>query len=84
MKCFILPAIVSLSALTSLGYELSASATINPLSTTKKELLELTTVTPETTSNAPSVQNNPEANQVAYQYCYWETYFDGSVYWVCW
>jgi hypothetical protein len=32
----------------------------------------------------PQVSESPQEQQVAYNYCYYEIYPDGSYYWVCW
>lgn len=83
MKRFILPAIVSLSTLTSLVYQAPASAAIksNP---ELNRITELTTVETETMPQLESLQIESEAEELAYNYCYYEYYPDGSYAWVCW
>ena len=83
MKRLILPALISLSALTSLVGKAPANAAINP-NLEQDGITQLTTVETETTPQLESVQIDSEAEEVAYNYCYWETYADSSTYWVCW
>ena len=83
MKRFILPAIIGLSALSSLPYTASASAAIN----TDKELervTELTTVETEDTSQLELSQLDSDTEEVANNICYYEYYSDGSYAWICW
>lgn len=83
MKRLLLPAIVTLSTLTSLITEIPANAAISSNSELDN-ITELTTVETETTQQLDSVQIDSEAEEVAYSTCYWEYYYDGSYAWVCW
>ena len=82
MKRLLLPAIVTLSTLTSLVTELPANAAINNNSKLDS-ITELTTVENETTPQLESVQLESEAEEIAYN-CYYEYYPNGTYYWVCW
>ena len=76
MKRLIIPAIVTLSTLTSLVYKAPASAAIN---TNKKmdAITELTTVETETTPQL-EVEIDSDTEEVAYYYCHWHHSYYGS------
>jgi hypothetical protein len=83
MKRFIIPAIIGLSALSSLAYTVSASAAINP-DKEPERATELTTVETENASQLELSQIDSNTEEVANNICYWEVYPDGSYAWICW
>ena len=83
MKRLIVPAILGLSTLASLVYENPVNAAKNSNENLDK-ITRLTTVDTENVPQNQSLKINSETKELAYRSCYWETYSDGSTYWVCW
>lgn len=83
MKRLIMPAILGLSTLVSLGCQNPANA-VKSSNQNSEQITQLTTVDTENIPQSQTVNLNSETKELAYRYCYWETYSDGSTYWVCW
>lgn len=83
MKRLIVPAILGLSTLVSLGHQNPANA-VKSSNQKLEQTTQLTTVDTENIPQSQTVNLNSETKELAYNYCYWETYSDGSTYWVCW
>ena len=83
MKRLILPAILGLSTFASLVYKSPVNAATNS-DLSLNERTQLTTVDTENIPQNPEVKIDSKTEDLAYNYCYWETYSDGTTYWVCW
>lgn len=83
MKRLIMPAIIGLSTLVSLGFQNPANA-VKSSNQNSEQITQLTTVDTENIQHSQKVNLNSDTKDLAYRYCYWETYSDGSTYWVCW
>lgn len=83
MKRLVLPAILGLSTFASLVCKNPANAATNN-DISLDEMTHLTTVDTENIPQNLEIKIDSKTEDLVYNYCYWETYSDGSTYWVCW
>jgi hypothetical protein len=76
--------IISLLTASSLAFVTSSSANATNSQTNNLEITAAKTIVTSKPNLESNLTESASEQLVAYNYCYWETYSDGSTYWVCW